>query len=285
MQREIGRRLDRLYEERPIHEAILLGKTVSGDSALERIDFLKSFEAPYYSLLERGVPFHAVLSREDDAIAWILTRYPVFQMGERRHYARDFRGGLVRFYALDAVGLRKELEAESEGGAVGDQWSRLTADLESEGARALWRVVALEPPLLSLAEEDATDGLVAERLLPILERHRVQLALWAGEPWHQRVYDPKVGALMLGVGWSGLVRRDATFRSDDPRLQATAQGRPGVTMLEFRPDLMRALAIDVDGETVDAAYFDRAAGPIDPALGAERWSSVSASSEDPAGRD
>jgi len=243
-QKAIAKRLAKINDDHPFHEIIMLGHCVTGDSKLERIDFHKTFERPYEALLEQGVPFHAVLGRDDRPIASDLLRYPLLQMGGP-YYARDFYGGLVRFIALDSDTLDDDGQHP--------QWAWLEKRLAESDAR--WKIVALDTPLLSLADGDETDRRLAERLLPILDRFQVNLVLWSAEGWYQRVMDPDHAPVFVGTGWSGRVQ-GVTF-ADDPRFLAGYNEQPGFVILEVTPEAIAIQAVNQNGDVVDEAQVMR----------------------------
>lgn len=241
-EKDIVKRVDKLHAQHPFHEIFLLGNALRGDSMLSRIDFNQNFERAYTRLLHEGLTFHALLGDRDQDIAWAVTRYPLFQMGKERYYSREFYGGLVRYYALNAKELDDPQNAE---------WKWLEDDLAANDAP--WKIVAIHRPLLSLAlEENTTDKAIAAKLLPILDKHKVQLVLWSDEPWYQRVEDPAHFPVFVGAGFSGHVK-DTTFASD-PRLKKSYTASTGVVTLEITPAEMHVMAVSEHGRVIDDVF-------------------------------
>lgn len=251
-QKELAKLMAKLNKERPLHGVLSLGDILGGNSRRARLDFHHSFERPYKKLLKAGVPFHGLLGRDDQDVAGLVIRYPGLQMGARRHYARDFYGGLARIYMLDSVELS---ESSASGGGV---WDWLEKDLASSDAA--WKIVGLHRPIASLAPDATNEEGIAGRLRPLLDLYGVRLVLWSREPWYQRVEDPENGRTMLGVGWSGIVK--SKDFEDHPNLGAAYGTLPGFVLLEITPGSLAYTAINIEGEEIDSGVLERATSQV-----------------------
>ncbi|MBI3735369.1 hypothetical protein HY256_02525 [Candidatus Sumerlaeota bacterium] len=253
-EKDVAQRIAKLDFRAPFHEAIVIGNFLHGESLFDRIEFEKSFERPVKKFLKEGLPFHGVIGPKDAGIAPFVTRYTLLQMGKERYYARDFQGGLVRFYALDSVHL------EGTHGEAGRQLKWLKEDLKS--TQALWRIAAIaEPPLISEGGNTASaNGLLAERLPPLLDANNVQLVLWAGKPCYERIEDPAHKPVFIGTGWSGETKRSPP--SSDSRIKLHFDGQPGFVTLDINPARIKFLAVTADGDLVDGGFIGPAGGEI-----------------------
>lgn len=246
-QKDMAKRLRKQYDRAPYHEVLVLGNAFRGSSPLSRSDFSKSFERAYRRLIKTGVRFSGLLGDEDQEIAWAITRYPLFQMGGLRYYERTYFGALAQVFFLDAMALEEFKPGEHP------QWEWLEEELGKSKAR--WKIVALHRPILSLSTESENSKKIAKRLLPILDRHEVDIVLWAGERWYQRVEDPDRAPVFLGTGWSGEAKSES-FR-EDPRLKSSYSAEAGFILLEISGDQILIQAIDVDGNVVDRTSIFR----------------------------
>lgn len=245
MQHDVAKRMDKFHGFNPYHETFIIGDALQGNSRLSRLDFYKKFERPYKQMLKDGMAFHAVLGERDQDIAWAVTRYPLFQMGGDRYYDREFYGGLVEFFALDAAALDDESH---------EQWAWIERQLEKSDA--VWKIVGIHRPILSMAERgNKTDDSIARRLLPMLQKYKVNLVLWGEEQWYQRVKDPELFPAFLGVGFSGNTET-TTFR-DDPRLQMSYYEMPGFLILEITPRTIHFKVINERSIVIDEGLLDR----------------------------
>lgn len=248
-QKEIAKRLRKLTEAHTLDGVLILGSPTLGDTPMERIDFARKFERPYGELIDRGVPFYGLLGDGDlqsRITRLALSHYPLLQMRGEQSYATDLYGGLVRLYMIQG----HQMDEQSE------QWARLESDLM--GSAAPWKIVAVYTPLLSFAARDEVKKSLAKRLLPLLDRAKVQLVLTSAEPWYQRIHDPEHFPVFAGTGWSGKVKQ-AEFQPD-ARLLARYDRKEGLLAMEIGTETLRLRAINRDGEIVDSAVVSREGG-------------------------
>lgn len=248
LQRVIARKLDDLSEDHPLHAVLMLGDALSGDSRLQRMDFYGSFERPYRRQLRDGIPFFGLPGEKDRELRPLVVRYPLLQMNGRSYYAQSFYGGLLDYFALDSFELADD-SPESDA-----QWKWIEDQLAA--SQALWKVVALYRPIVSLSPDSKVSREIRDRLLPLLEKYGVQLVLSSAEPVYQRIKDPKHRALFISAGWSGRID-DPNF-PEDSRLRASYTEEEGLVLLEFTAGALRFRAVNKHGKTVDQGSIDRA---------------------------
>lgn len=252
--RDVGRRISHEHRIAPIDHVFTLGNNVWGPSLSNHLDFTASFEQPFRRLLRKGVLFHATLGHEDQATGWIQTHYPPFHMDGRRYYSLSLRGGLLDAFMLDSEPLlEKQLKDE-------DQIRWLEKSLAA--SRAKWKIVCLHEALLTAASKGRTSRNLAERLIPILERNRVDLVAWGSNAFYERLRQRPDGPVCINGGWSG--NADKTSFPPQPMLQASYSEHSGFVLLDVTAQSIRLRAINRKGETVDTTEIM----PLPPAAAA-----------------
>jgi 4-amino-4-deoxy-L-arabinose transferase-like glycosyltransferase len=238
--RQVAAQLQAENRRGPIDDVALLGDNIGGDSAWARLNVMDGFETPFRKLLRDGARFHAVLGPQDQDDAWLQTRYPDFNMNGRRYYMESLGDGLVDLFALDAERLAGDVQ-----GAAQIRW----LEQALAASKAPWKIVVLGRALLSDAGKAHGDAALAGRLLPLFERHQVDVVAWAGGPWYERLELPNRRAIFLNVGWSGQARR-AAFKGS-PALQASDDRESGFFYADFTVTSMIYRAVDRHGHVVD----------------------------------
>lgn len=240
-QRELARLLDDRTEGAPLNGVLMLGDALTEGSRLERIDFYSSFERPYRQQLRDGIPFYGLLGRDDMGIAWLVTRYPLLQMGGRRYYAEQFYGGLVDYFALDSMLLSGSgHQAEGQWKWIEDALSRSTA---------MWKIVGMYRPLVSHSRDPRIDVEVTQRLMPLLNRHGVDLVLASEEPVYQRIETAAHEPVFITAGWSGDAK--TTEFADGVTLKASHSEDEGFVLLEITAQGIGFRAITRGGKVID----------------------------------
>lgn len=246
-QRELARELDDAADDWPLNAVLSLGDALTEGSRIDRIDFYSSFERPYRNQLRDGVPFYGILGEDDQEIAPLILRYPLLRMKGRRYYVERFHGGMVDYFALDSFTLRRDDE-ESE-----THWKWIEEKLSE--SRAPWKIVGIYHPLISLSPDPKVAGSVAKKLMPILDRHDVQVVVSSAEAVYQRIEIPSRSPVFFVAGWSG----DADDKKfpDDPRLKASHSEDEGFLLLEFTLDTLSFQTRNRDGKPVDEGQIQR----------------------------
>ena len=250
-QRDVGRRLTRIDKQGAIDDVLLLGNNLYGPSMFHHLAFIKGFERPYRKLLNRGVTFHAALGHEDQSYAWAQLRYNPFHMNGDRYYVHTLDGGRADIFMLDSETLYEDKKFDEEQLA----W----LDRALAASAAPWKVVGLYRSLLNLGEGEKSDSELANRLLPLFDKYRVNLVAWSGGQWYARVVDPSHTPVFLNAGWSG-GKRPAKL-SEDPRIRARYDRRAGFVLVNFHSDRATLEAINTKGEVVDATTLTLTVNP------------------------
>lgn len=256
-QTRVSKRLDKVSGRRPVGDVLLLGNNIYGNSVLNHLDIVDSFEKPYRSLLNRGVTFHAALGHEDQSYPWLQTRYPAFNMNNRRYYAFTTGPGNIDVFMLDAERLYRDKQFDEP------QLKWLESALAKSAAP--WKVIGLSQPLASANKGANVQPELAARLLPLIDKYKVNLVAWAGGVWYERLALPGHNAVFLNAGWSGN-NRDTLFNTADPRLKVAYDDRPGFVILEFSGKDAVVNAVNDRGRIVDQVRIPAGGGAPVPLL-------------------
>jgi Calcineurin-like phosphoesterase len=153
----------------------------------------------YYAGLSKSVPFFPCPGNHDyygdNLQSYIaMNAVPVEGVPEQergRYYSFDW--GNTHFISLDSMG---SLVEAVEGSGLMLDW--LENDLAS--TRKFWRVVFFHHPPFAAGpnENDARCIMARDRIVPILERHRVQLVFNGHEHSYQRT-EPLIGGDIVGA--------------------------------------------------------------------------------------
>jgi predicted phosphodiesterase len=174
-QHEIAAQMIAFREHFPYDFVLMLGDNIYEGPAT-RDDYVKKFEEPYRSLLDKGVKFYAVLGNHDDPREVV---YPLFNMDGERYYSfappEDLVAKIanrVEFFALDSTNLdRTQL-----------QW----LDERLGASKAEWKVCFLHHPLYTSGRYRMASNLYRFRLEPLLVKHRVDVTFSGHEHIYQR---------------------------------------------------------------------------------------------------
>ncbi|MCE5228113.1 glycosyltransferase family 39 protein [bacterium] len=240
---DVGRRMNSENNIAPIDHVLTLGNNVWGPGLTDHLDFTMSFEHPFGRLLRHGVLFHATLGHEDQSYAWIQTYYPPFRMDGHRYYAFSARGGLADCFMLDSEPML--------GKTLQDMEQVRWLEKALSESRARWKIVCFHQALLTAAGKGKTSAAMAATLIPIFERHGVNLVAWGNNAWYERLRQKPNGPVYINGGWSG--GADSTGFARQPFLQASSAEHAGFVMLDITDKSIRLRAINRKGQVVDKA--------------------------------
>jgi hypothetical protein len=245
---DVANQVTAFHDLFPFDFVILLGDNVYGsDTPAEMTD---KFEAPYRSLLDAGVVFHAVLGNHDNPTERF---YEPFSMGGERYYTfRESGGGVskvteggVRFFALDTGYLDQP------------QLDWLTRELSSSSSG--WKIAFFHHPLYS---SGGTHGSALESravLEPLFVRYGVSAAFSGHDHIYERV-KPQKGGIVYWVSGGGGSLRTGDLRATD----MTARGFDRdyhFMIVEIAADDLYFQAISRTGATIDSGVLHRPGAP------------------------
>ncbi|MEO8368136.1 MAG: metallophosphoesterase [Candidatus Solibacter sp.] len=233
-QYEVGKALATFQQTVPFKTVVMLGDNIYGSDYPK--DFVRKFELPYKTLLDRGVKFHAALGNHDSPRQ---TAYKPFNMEGRRYYTFKPKSG-IRFFALDSTLMDKA------------QLEWLDKELADSGSE--WKIVFFHHPLYSSGARHGSDMSMRSAVEPLLVKYGVALALAGHDHFYERI-KPQQGVHYFVVGGSaklraGNVRRgsltDKAFDTDRSFL-----------LMEIDGDTLYYQAVSRKGVTVDSGSFER----------------------------
>ena len=256
-QRDVAHRMGRYDRQHPIEDVLLAGNNIYGSSIWRHLDFIETFEVPYKRLLKDGVAFHAALGHEESrwARTWLQSHYPPFHMDGERYYVTTLGGGLVDCFMLDSTRLHNDGKFDQA------QWEWLEKSLGA--SKAPWRVVCLWRAIHTSGDGHKADKALADRLLPLLDRFKVQAVFQSGGQWYEHIELPGHAPKIFNVGWSGEIQ-DTTFLADPNSVKQTYNAHPGFVIAEFTATQATVRAITSKGVQVDETRLDDLTAPITP---------------------
>jgi 3',5'-cyclic AMP phosphodiesterase CpdA len=230
--------LDSVHRENPLDGVILLGDNTLLRGAPANA-LTRTFTIPYAFLLERNVPFFAVLGNHDlrRGMKEYQLYFPGFNMNGRPYYSKTFGDDAVEVFFLDSNEMEKDVQ----------QIRWLEQALEQSSAE--WKVIATHHPLYSTANHHPAGEGLRGRLEPILVHNGVDLVLSG----HNHIYErlqPVNGITHITSGSGGELRKGDLGRSN-PLLAAGNDSDNVALILEFSGDICRFAAYAADGKLVD----------------------------------
>ena len=235
-QRAVGQRMAEVHRRAPVDLVLMAGDNIypSGDLALVE----STFRRPYGTLLQSGVPFHAVLGNHDirTANGTRQITYAPFGMKGRWY---TLRRGPVQFFLLDTN--------------VNAPWQHQRPWLQQALAASTspWKVVVGHHPIRSSGFYGDDPAAIA-RLTPLFRRYGVQLYINAHDHHYERTR-PIDGTTYLTVGNGGAQLRAVLPNANTARALSTY----GFTELSATADRLRIDAWDSQGRRIDQAELMR----------------------------
>jgi predicted phosphodiesterase len=239
----VAAQMVRYREAFPYAFVIMLGDNIyEGPASAD--DFRQKFEEPYRELLEKHVPFYAVLGNHDDPDE---INYPPFNMHGERYYSFSPPEDLVtklatsvEFFALDSTNLdRPQLD-----------W----LDERLGKSKADWKIVYMHHPLYTSGRYRQTALIHRWRLEPILTRHHVD-AFFSG---HEHIYQRsrlENGIQHFISGGAGSLRRGDGAPAS--YIAKTFDGDFHFMLVEIEDEALHFQAISRKGVTIDAGSLYR----------------------------
>ena len=236
-QYEVADQMTKLQAAFPFDLVIMLGDNMYGRQ--KPADFVKKFEQPYKTLLDRKVRFQASLGNHDRPEN---VGYRFYNMNGQRYYT--YVTGNVRFLALDTTLMdRKQLE-----------W----IDTTLKDAREDWKICYFHHPLYSNAERHGASVDLRLLLEPIFVRNGVDV-VFAG---HDHVYErlkPQKGISYFVSGAAGQLRKGNMEPSD--QTAASFDQDQSFMAVEVAGDEMYFQAVSRTGRIVDSGVINRQRRP------------------------
>ena len=170
-QRDVAKALADAQAKFPFEFTLMAGDNMyGGDSAK---DYVKKFEGPYKSLLDRGVKFYAALGNHDDPNQRF---YKPFNMNGERYYTFKAPNS-VRFFAIDSNYMDdKQL-----------QW--LEKELQASGSD--WKIAFFHHPLYSSGSTHGSADVLRQQIEPLFVKYGVTVVFTGHEHFYERIKPQK----------------------------------------------------------------------------------------------
>jgi 3',5'-cyclic AMP phosphodiesterase CpdA len=228
----VGRRMAEAHRREPVDLVIMAGDNIYPDGDLSLVE--STFQRPYRSLLQAGVPFHAVLGNHDIRTANGARQISYAPFGMKGRWY-TLRRGPVQFFLLDTN--------------VNAPWQHQLPWLKKAlaASTAPWKVVVGHHPIRS-AGLYGDDPPAIARLAPLFRRHRVQLYINGHDHDYERtrVID---GTTYLTVGNGGAHLRAVVPNAHTARAASTY----GFAEITATPERLHIEAWDSQGQRIDRA--------------------------------
>jgi len=250
----VAAQMVRYREAFPYAFVIMLGDNIYEGPASPD-DYRRKFEEPYRELLDRHVPFYAVLGNHDDPDE---INYAPFNMHGERYYTfsppEDLATKLatsVEFFALDSTNL--------------DAPQLAWLDERLGRSKADWKIVYMHHPLYTSGRYRETARIHRWRLEPILTKHHVDAFFSGHEHIYQRSRVENGIQYFISGGAGSLRRGDGAPAS---YIAKTFAGDFHFMLVEIDDKALHFQAISRTGVTIDAGSLYRRAEDAHRSVGA-----------------
>jgi len=224
----------------------------------EASDYPLKFYQPYADTLA-AVPFYPSIGNHDYHSNqggpllddFVLPRNGPDGQTPERHYWFDY--GCVRFVALDSNLSKQEI----------DQAIVAWLDNVLSDTKPRWKIVFFHHPVWSNAHYGPTRKLW-DRLVPCLEKHRVNLVLNGHDHLYERTHplvaqeivEPGNGVVYITTGAGGAKLYDPRS-APMPQLEVAIGGTYSFTVIDVEADSLKTRQIDVTGKVIDEYTIPR----------------------------
>ena len=232
VQYELGAMMASYQEKFSYDTIILTGDNMYYDQKPE--DYVKKFELPYKTLIDRNVKFYASLGNHDEPIQ---VNYKYFNMEGREYY--KFVKGDASFYALNTVSLDpKQIE-----------W--FVSEIQKDTSK--WKIAFFHHPPYSSAGRHGSDKKIREAVHPLFIKYGIDVVFTGHDHTYERI-KPMDGIQYFVTGAGGEVRKNDL----KDRSTITAAGFDtdlSFMIIEIVGDQMHFQSISRTGATVDSGVI------------------------------
>jgi 3',5'-cyclic AMP phosphodiesterase CpdA len=233
---EIGQQMLNWYARFPFPLVLMMGDNIYGSDRPQ--DFVNKFEAPYKSLLDKGVKFYASLGNHDSREQ---RYYKYFNMDGKLYYSFKAPKEDVRFFALESTYMDP------------DQLKWLEQELK--GSREKWKIVYFHHPLYSSGRTHGSQVKLREALEPLLIQYTVSVVLNGHDHTYERI-KPQNGIQYFVEGSSGQLR-NGDLRKPSPLTAFGNDSDNTFMLMEVDGDVLTFNAINRQGVVIDSGVVAR----------------------------
>jgi len=215
----------------------------------------KEFFTPTAELLQRTALWPVRGNHEKDGVTFReLFRRP----GAMPHYSFDYAN--VHVACLDQYQVDKNADLEGDGLVQLAAW----LDRDLAASKAEWKIVCYHQPTFNVAGHESDWG--REQILPVLEKHGVDLVLSGHSHVHERfvpIGEPGTKPILFMVlGSTGGVTRST---SPSPMLAASRKGS-AYYLFTVEGSKLTMVAKDTDGKAFDEFTLEKTGGKYQKAV-------------------
>lgn len=236
--RALADQMARWIDKEGAQAVFLLGDNVLGSTPFS-IAVLDRFFEPFRSVLERQVPFYAILGNHDHSAGRVESelKFKPFHM-EGKSYYQVQADDRVAFFVLDATALRESRE----------QADWLSAELSK--SKCTWNVLLFHEPMVCGKFHHGPNKKALELLMPIMQTPPGIDLVLSG---HNHVYERRrvhEGIQHLTVGSGGKLSRKGEFHDDPDRVKGFKNR--AFLAARFDSNRIQLFVIDQAGEELDS---------------------------------
>lgn len=235
-QYQIGEQMLNWYNRFRFPIVVMMGDNIYGSDRPQ--DFIKKFEAPYKSLLDKGVKFYASLGNHDSREQ---RYYKLFNMDGKLYYTFKAPAEDVRFFALESSYMDQ------------DQLTWLEDELKKSSEK--WKIVFFHHPLYSSAMTHGSQLKLRATLEPLFVQYNVSLVLSGHDHAYERVR-PQNGIQYFVEGSSGQLR-SGDLRKGSPLTGFGYDTAQTFILMEIDGDTLTFNTVNLAGAIIDSGVMTR----------------------------
>jgi len=233
---ETGQQLAKAYDRFQFPFVVMMGDNIYGSDRPQ--DFVKKFEAPYKTLLDKGVKFYACLGNHDSREQ---RYYKLFNMEDKLYYSFKAPKQDVRFFVLESTYMD------------GDELKWIESELSKSNEK--WKIAYFHHPLYSSGKTHGSTLKLREVLEPLFIKYNVSLVLTGHDHIYERI-KPQNGILYFVEGSSGQLR-DGDLRKGSPLTADGFDTDQTFMLMEIDGDMLTFNTISRTGAVIDSGTWTR----------------------------
>ena len=235
-QYEVGEQMFAWYSRFQYPLVLMMGDNIYGSDRPQ--DFVKKFEAPYKSLLDKGVKFYASLGNHDSREQ---RYYKLYNMDGKLYYTFKAPKEDVRFFALESTYMDQ------------DELKWIEDELKKSGEK--WKIAFFHHPLYGSARTHGSQLKLRAVLEPLFIKYNVSLVLNGHDHVYERI-KPQNGIQYFVEGSSGQLRK-GDLRNGSPLTAFGTDTETTFMLMEVDGDNLTFNTINHKGAVIDSGVITR----------------------------